>query len=72
MLLLVYQVYPGIWIGNKGAAEDVTRLSAMGVTHLLNCAGGVSGERLTNQKPVLVSRDLSRPMRGPQTGHVIS
>ena len=29
---------------NKGVAEDVTRLAAMGVTHLLNCAGGVSGQ----------------------------
>ena len=55
-----FKVYPGIWIGNKGVAEDVTRLSAMGVTHLLNCAGGVSGRLLTNQKPVL----LPRPMRG--------
>ena len=72
MLLLVVWVYPGIFIGNKGVAEDVMRLSAMGVTHLLNCARGVSGEPLTNQRPVLVSRDLPRPMRGPQSGHVRS
>ena len=46
----LFQVYSGIWIGNKGVAEDVSRLSAMGVTHLLNCAGGVSG--------------VSQPIRG--------
>ena len=34
------QVYPNILVGNKAAAENITRLASLGVTHLLNCAGG--------------------------------
>ena len=34
------QVYPGVWIGNKAAAESAPLLASLGVTHLLNCAGG--------------------------------
>ena len=31
---------PGLWVGNGRAAESATCLSELGVTHLLNCAGG--------------------------------
>ena len=34
------QVYPGILVGNKGAAENGQVLVQLGVSHLLNCAGG--------------------------------
>ena len=34
------QVYPGVWIGNKAAAESAPLLASLGITHLLNCAGG--------------------------------
>ena len=33
-------MYPGVWIGNKAAAESAPLLASLGVTHLLNCAGG--------------------------------
>ena len=33
-------MYPGIWIGNKYAAENVEMLVQLGISHLLNCAGG--------------------------------
>ena len=56
------EVSPGLWIGNRRAAENVDALSRLGVrlrpasyffhcfaqvTHLLNCAGGEGGGGLT-------------------------
>ena len=34
------QVFPNILLGNKAAAENIELLTELGVTHLLNCAGG--------------------------------
>ena len=34
------EVYPGVWVGNKYAAENLGFLKERGITHLLNCAGG--------------------------------
>merc|ERR1712106_18352 len=34
------EVYPGGWVGNKYAAENLGFLKERDITHLLNCAGG--------------------------------
>ena len=39
-LTVLFHVYPGVWVGNKGAAESMELLQTQGITHLLNCAGG--------------------------------
>ena len=33
-------MYSNILVGNKAAAENIVLLAELGVTHLLNCAGG--------------------------------
>ena len=37
---MLLQVYPNILVGNKGAAENTELLTELGISHLLNCAGG--------------------------------
>jgi len=34
------EVWPGVWIGNKGAALKVGHEGGLEVSHMLNCAGG--------------------------------
>ena len=34
------EVYPGLWVGNKYAAESLEFLQARGISHVVNCAGG--------------------------------
>jgi len=34
------EVWPGLWIGNKGAALKVGKEGGLEVSHILNCAGG--------------------------------
>ena len=59
---VVLQVYPNILVGNKGAAENPEVLSQLGVSHLLNCAGGARrGNCLTGSgkvRPELAGRNI--------------
>ena len=58
----VLQVYPNILVGNKAAAENPRLLTQLGISHLLNCAGGVRrGNLLTGSgkvRPQLGGRDI--------------
>ena len=46
-------MFPNILLGNKAAAENISLLSELGVTHLLNCAGGARrGNLLTGSGKV--------------------
>ena len=56
------QVYPNILVGNKGAAENTELLTELGISHLLNCAGGARrGNPLTGSgkvRPGLAGRNI--------------
>ena len=56
------QVYPNILVGNKGAAENTDLLTELGISHLLNCAGGARrGNILTGSgkvRPELGGRNI--------------
>ena len=55
------QVYTGVWIGNKSAAENVEMLVHLGISHLLNCAGGENqGGMLTGSGKVKPDQDKLR------------